>query len=318
MVKKRTIRTLIPKALSKRSLPKPTPFKDLILPNTRNLQKSLFGVRKRKHELRQLFIKSQKILHRRFKSIKYHPKTKKSKKIKKIKVRRHKVSIVDAQGSKTILSTRISPQISGKSILTSYYPLRLKTSRLINVKISNKGKKELNIVKAGVFGRRKFRNMLEDIAIEMNIYLESMIVEAARKIAYYVPRETGDLQVSLLNSMNSNLSTIPQLRPTRISQLELIVGIYSDIPYAQYVDRPKRTPYVVKHYKSQGKMGRRSGEFLHDPNAVKAYISILMLHLKPFARRFGTKMIRNLARRWKLNHKIVRPMFKFIEMGKGI
>lgn len=210
----------------------------------------------------------------------------------------------------TISNQLAAYQMIGFDAFTRTY---LQSSRkspndVIWIILSSKGEEYLDNFKSYP---RLYRQVLNDIAYQMRVIRSSMSAYAAAEIARYVPKDTGDLRWSLLNSLNESVSTVPKISPKNNKDIELRMGLFSDIPYLEYVDKPKK-PITVRHFKSQKIMSRKTGEYLHDPHALTGFMSLITLHLKSRARILTRTMLSALAGKWGLNYnKDVKPLFKY-------
>ena len=286
-----TLKTLIPK--TKPLISKPSSITQIL------------GIRKRKTELNKIIISSQRILFKRSKKRFKIPKRIKSK-IKKIGDAKKPIPY---QPTSQIIQSSIAQQ-PGHQITS--------VEQVIWIRLSDKGKRELK--SAFDFGHRFHKSRIRDIANEMNDIYSSLRAFAAQMISKHVPRDTGDLQSSLLSSLSGIGTKKPPMFPRSENQLELRMGYYSNIYYLPYVNNPKRI-ITVRHHRNMGIISYRGGRhYLHDPTAKTKFMLTSKAAIRKEAKRLTKNMIRRLYLKWGLRGAsgsgFVKGMFKYTGMGR--
>lgn len=166
--------------------------------------------------------------------------------------------------------------------------------------------------------KRLYGKNADEIAIQMRRIHNSMLAHGAKEISRYVPKDTGSLRWSLLNSMSKRLSQVPQSKPSNIGNLVLRISLYTDLPYLEYVVKPRiifskkgSRPMVIAHSKGMRIRSRKTGKYLHDPDAKFYFLALIRLHLKAQARRLTRGMISSLSRQWGMAYNTVKSFFKY-------
>ena len=306
MVAKKGLKKLLPQGTKtlKSLIPKTKP----LIPKARPL-KQILDIRRKKTEFHKLFIASQKIL---FKQPKFRKKRVKKTKTKLVRSGLLPTKIGDSR--KPVRVRRILPSIpTGKAV---YSPPITSVSQICWVKLSPTGKKELK--SAENFDLRFYRAMMADIARVMIDLRLALTTKAAQIIGRHVPRDTGDLQESLLESMIGNSLVTPPINPRNKKQIELRIGLFSTIPYLKYVNEPDRI-ITVRHRRSQRIVSYRGGRhYLHDPYAKTKFMFTVKAALRMEARKLTRDMLRSLRQKWKpaYTYNQVKGFFKYTGMGR--
>ena len=283
-----------------------------IIPKARSINQIL-GIKKRKTEFHKIIVASQKILFKRPKKRSIRRKKGLVRNLFKIpKISRSKVHKI---GDAEIPVPPTSPTIFTSSS-TSQRPQQQITNvqQVIYIKLSDKGKKDLK--SALNFGRRFHKKRIKDIGDEMRQVHSSLLAYAAILIAKHVPRDTGDLQSSLLGSLSSGKK--PPMFVRHDNQLELQMGFFSNIYYLPYVNRPKRD-ITVRHHRNMGIISYRGGRhYLHDPTAKTLFMLTTKEAIRKEAKRLVKDMINRLRRLWghPYTYGSTKALFKFPGMGR--
>jgi len=112
---------------------------------------------------------------------------------------------------------------------------------------------------------------------------ENLIKHAKKTIKTIVPKETGDLQNSMIDSL---------LESQRIGY-RLKMEISAKVDWAGVANKmPTRK---VRHSGKSGQIGRRSGQLLYDPDAETDSYKTTILFLKKKAKKLIEKMIEDLT-----------------------
>ncbi len=120
---------------------------------------------------------------------------------------------------------------------------------------------------------------------------EKLLEYATIIIEKYVPKETGDLQQSMLKS----------LLDSRVLGFRLKMNLKADVPYAGVTNRmPEK---MLQHPKMVGgkevrQRGRRSHKTLYDPKAQKGYFYLILMLLKNKAKKLIQNMVNGLVYTW--------------------
>jgi len=160
--------------------------------------------------------------------------------------------------------------------------------------------------------------MIDEVAIQMRRIHSSLQAFGITEINRYVPKDTGLLRWSLITSMSMQLSTIPSTKPGDINGLKLRIGFYSDLDYIKYVNEPRMIiskkgakAMVIAHHKSKKQRSRKTGEYLHDPNAKFRFMSLIRLHLKTRARQLTRSMLSTLSRTFSIPYNEAKSLFRY-------
>ncbi|KKN42536.1 hypothetical protein LCGC14_0712220 [marine sediment metagenome] len=277
-----------------------------LIPKSRSLG-TILGIKKRKTKLRGIFAKSKKITSKR-------PKKRLVRNTSRITTKTvlRGSRIGDAKKAAPSLP---SPHISTPTLIspTAYI---LPTQSVIWVKLSPFGKNEL--IAARSTNVMIYRAIMNDIAKEMIFVKFTLTSYGAKMIAKHVPRDTGELQQSLLASMTSRSTKSPPSSPKRIGQIEIHMGFWSYKTYLKYVNNPKRK-ITVRHHKNMGIISYRGGRhYLHDPTAKTKFMLTTKQAIRTEAKRLTKKMISNLWNKWKPQYtrNQVKSLFRYPGMGK--
>ena len=274
-----------------------------------------FRTPQQKYTAERLFVKAQKLLAKWGKPpkrVKYTHKKKQRKIPKKLPTSLQDskpVAVFKKVFRQPISNALVAYQMIGFDAFTRTY---LQSSRkspndVIWIKLSSKGEMYLSNFKSYP---KLYRQVLNDVAYQMRVIRSSMSAYAAAEIARYVPRDTGNLRWSLLTSLNESVSTVPKISPKKNEDIELRMGLFSDLPYLEYVDKPKK-PIKVRHSKSEKIRSRKTGEYLHDPHALTGFMSLVTMHLKSRARILTRTMLSALAGRWGMKYNEIKSLFSY-------
>lgn len=278
-----------------------------IIPKRKTTFKQFLGIRSQRLKLHKIAIESHKIL---FKKKKRGRKPKPISSFKDIISHKWKISRRHRVGDSKKPVPPTGPTIPSIPAIT-HRPSRMITSveQVIWIKLSPKGKTELK--EALIFDPRLYRARMKDIGYEMNAIYTTLTSTAAKLIQRHVPKDTGDLQSSLLTSMAGAGTKKPPNRVRRGNQLEIHVGFYSDIPYLKYVNKPQRT-ILVRHHRNMGIISYRGGRhYLHDPTAKTLFMLTTKQAIRDEARRLTKDMIRRLYIKWGVTYPYVKSLFKY-------
>jgi len=123
------------------------------------------------------------------------------------------------------------------------------------------------------------KKALKDFRAELIEYAKIVIRD-------YVPKETGDLQKAMEDS----------IRKSKVMGFRLKMELEAPIDYAGVVNRmPEK---MVRHHKSMMVKGRRSGHYLHDPKAQKGSYYLILMLIKNKAKKLIRKTIKDLIVSW--------------------
>ena len=264
----------------------------------------------------RLFIKAQKILARfgkqpqRVKITGSHRRRVKHKKTLPKKYTDTRVKRIFPKGIKPLATHE-------KSFLRRYLMGDKKDiTDIMWIHLSAKGLKYLEQTEKN--SRKIYRKSLDDIAIQMRRIHNSLVAYGAKEISHNVPKDTGSLRWSLLTSMSKRLSLIPSSKPSDPDKLVLRVGFYTDLPYLEYVVKPRMIqskkgsrPMIIAHSKGMRQRSRKTGEYLHDPNAKFGFMSLIRMHLKAKARTLTRTTLSTLSRQWGMTYNTVKGLFKY-------
>lgn len=156
------------------------------------------------------------------------------------------------------------------------------------------------------------RKSIDEVAVQMRRIYNSLIAYAAKEIGKYVPKDTGTLRWSLLMSLNKRLSLVPKAKPPGVGDLILRMSMYTDLHYLQYVNAPAKGRNIrIAHHRSMRIRSKKTGEYLHDPDAKFGFMSLIRMHLKNRARSLTRSMLSTLATRWGMGYSEVKGLFRY-------
>lgn len=175
--------------------------------------------------------------------------------------------------------------------------------------LSEKGKDHLR-------GMRNIKGLyqksMDDISLELRRIYNKILAVGAKEINLYVPKDTGMLRWSLLASLGKRLSIVPSFKPSASHDLELRVILTTDLPYVKYVNtQQKGRKFRIAHHRSMKIRSRKTGEYLHDPDAKFGFMSLIRLHLKEHTRKATRSMLSSLANKWGMNYNYIKSLFKY-------
>ena len=154
--------------------------------------------------------------------------------------------------------------------------------------------------------------MIDEVAIQFRRIHSSLQAFGISEINKYVPKDTGLLRWSLITSMSMQLSTVPSTKPGDINGLKLRIGFYTDLEYLKYVNNPKKARSLrIAHHRSMRQRSRKTGEYLHDPDAKFRFMSLIRLHLKSRARQLTRSMLSDLSRRFSIPYNEAKSLFRY-------
>lgn len=154
--------------------------------------------------------------------------------------------------------------------------------------------------------------MVDQVATEMRRIHTNLLVYGISEVQRTVPKDTGLLRWSLITSMNRRLSLVPSTPLYDYKNLILRISFYTDLDYLKYVNsQTKGRTIRIAHHRSMRQRSRKTGEFLHDPDAKFGFMSLIRVHLKTRARQLTRTMISTLSRSWGMNYNGIKSLFKY-------
>lgn len=181
---------------------------------------------------------------------------------------------------------------------------------LLEIELSSFGRSQLKHWKK-MLGRSRYQQILQFLAIELRNIRRDLAYYGADEIKRYVPKDVGNLHISLRRSLSETQSIVPRGIPTP-SNLKLRMGFNSELEYAEIVNKmPNKSLRHYGHTKSW-----RTGKMLYDPTATTHFMSLIRLHLKTRAKRLVINMIRNMTPNLGLSYNYCKKMFKIKHVGR--
>lgn len=262
----------------------------------------------------RLYFKTQQIL-KKFGKRAIKIRIKPSQRIRAKKIKAFPTKFVDTRGKKIFPKGMKPLATHEKSFLRRYLAGGEEDpSDIMWIHLSEKGIKFFSKMQ-NVYLRRK---LIDEIAVQMRRIHNSLLAVGAKEISHNVPKDTGLLRWSLLMSMSKRLSLVPNTKPSDIGGLVLRISLYTDLPYLQYVLKPRTITskkgsrsMIIAHSKSMRIRSKKTGEYLHDPDAKFGFMSLIRMHLKTQARRLTRAMISSLSRQWGMSYNEVKSFFKY-------
>lgn len=181
---------------------------------------------------------------------------------------------------------------------------------LLEIELSSFGKSQLKHWKA-TLGRSRYYQILQFFAIELRNIRRDLASYGAAEIKKYVPKDVGNLQISLRRSLSETQSIVPRGIPIP-SKLKLRMGFNSELEYAEIVNAmPNKS---LRHYGMTKSW--RTGKMLYDPTATTHFMSLIRLHLKIRAKNLVINMIRNMTPNIGLSYNLAKKMIRVKHIGR--